>query len=328
MRLLSLLSLLCLLLVACNGSGSDDDDDSGVADDDDDDITGDDDDDDTVQLTEPRGACELAVKVGSFEVQHETDYSMVYGVVADGVVPTTILENVGESGSCRLLRRNNPFCDPPCDPGFTCDHNGECIPYPNNMGVGTVDVFGLAKDVSMEPSGTNEYYDTVMPHPAFEPGSAVRLEASGGDYAGFTLYGQGVSPVDTLDKVWVVRDGQALDITWTPADQEYAEIHLRLNIDQHGNSPVELVCDVPDSGSASIPGELTDALMGFGITGFPAGQIYRRTVDKVEVESGCVEFEVYSHLQGNLQVEGHIPCAGPDDCPEGMECDIPTGTCI
>jgi len=48
----------------------------------------------------------------------------------------------------------------------------------------------------------------------------------------------------------------------------------------------------------------------------------------VETEVGCVEFEISSHLAGDLQVEGHIPCDSPDDCPLGMECDYQTGTCV
>ena len=316
-------------LVACRwlGCPATDDDDSAVEDDD----TGDDDagDDDTVAFSAPRGACpDLAEKVGTFEVQHESDYSTVYGQVADGVVPTTILENVGEVGDCRLMRRNNPFCDPPCEPGFTCDFDGECITYPANHSAGTVTISGLTKQVEMEPSGTNNYFDTEMTHPPFEIGSEVVLQAAGDEIAAFTLFGQGVTPIDILDDAWIVREGEPLQVAWTPADGEYATIHLRMNIDQHGNTPVELVCDLPDQGTAILDSELTDQLIAFGVTGFASGNIYRRTVDHIDVEYGCVEFAVYSHLLGNLQVEGHIPCWGPDDCPDGMECDIPTNTCI
>ncbi len=315
--------LLVLMLAACDGNVNlDDDDDTTTAPDDDDD-------DDTVDLPDaPRGECALADKVGWFEVQHEVDYSAVYGLVADGVVPTTILQNVGEQGGCRLMQRINPFCDPPCQPGETCDHSGECIPYPANHSVGTVTIEGLSSDVAMDPTMTNDYFDTTIEHPPFAPGADIVLTASGDDYAAFAMVGQGVAPIETSDETWIVRSGQDLTMTWTPADQEHAEIYIRLNIDQHGNSPVEIVCSVPDTGSADIPSSVIDQLLGFGVTGFPSGNLARRTVDKVDIEPGCVQFTVFSHLLGSLQVEGHIPCAGPDDCPPGMECDIPTGTCI
>ena len=316
--------LPCLLLLACP---ADDDDDSATPSDDDaaDDDAGD---DDTVPFDPPAGECAMADKVGSFEVQHEVDYSLVYGQVADGVVPTTILENMGEMGGCKLLRRNNPFCDPPCEADFTCDHDGECIPYPVNQDVGTVTLHGLVQDVAMEPSSFNDYYDTTLTHPAFEPGAEITVVASGADHAGFTMHGEGVTPMETGDEVWVLREGEPLDISWVTAEQLYASIHMRFNVDQHGNSPVELVCDMEDTGSAQIPPELTGSLIQYGVTGFPSGNLYRRTVDRVQGEYGCVEFEVFSHVQGNLQVEGYIPCDDPTDCPDGMECNYATGTCV
>ena len=63
------------------------------------------------------GSCALADHVGGFVAGFEPSYSAFSGSVADGVVPLNVLEQVGEAGSCTLLRRNNPFCDPGCDAG-------------------------------------------------------------------------------------------------------------------------------------------------------------------------------------------------------------------
>ena len=329
------------LAVSCNGAGDDDDtssdDDTGDDDSTADDDTGDDDtgDDDTGDDdTEPpvlRGACELAEKVGAFVVQHEPEYTAVSGEVRDGVVPIAVLENVMEQGGCRLLRRNNPFCDPPCDPGETCDLHGQCIPYPASVDVGTVTITGLNKEVVMEPPGDGlpaSYYDTQMPHPGFDPGAAVRLDASGNEIAGFTMYGEGFAPLESADETWIVRPDEPLVVNWTVEAGDQVTILLRFNIDQHGTTPVEIWCDVEDSGTASIPSEVMNGLIAYGVSGFPSGDAYRRSLDSVDTEAGCVEFEISSHVHGDLAVEGHIPCDSPDDCPEGMECDIPTGTCI
>jgi hypothetical protein len=320
-----------LALALIFGGGCPADDDDSADDDAGDDDTGDDDggdddggDDDTVQ-PEYRGACDLAEKIGFFMVQHEPDYSVVSGEVSNGVVPVTILENVGEEAGCTLMRRNNPFCDPPCDPGQTCDFDGSCIPYPEPRSVGNVGIDGLAKEVSMDyPT----YYDTQMPHPGFDPGALVTLHASGEDYDGFTMFGMGVTPIESEQSTWTIHSGQPMDVSWTAADSDPVTINLRFNIDQHGNSPVTLMCDLPDTGSATIPAPLTDALIAFGVTGYPSGNIYRRTVDHIDVTDGCIQFEVYSHLQGNLEVEGHYPCDEPDDCPKGMECDFKINTCV
>ena len=311
-----------LLLAGCPG---DDDDDASSGDDD---VTADDDDttgDDDIDVPELRGPCELAGKVGYFHVAHELDYSSVSGEVSDGTVPVTVLEQVASEGPCRLMRRNNPFCDPPCEPGTTCDFDGSCIPYPMPYSVGTVTVEGLAAAVSMDYPA---YFDTSLPHPPFADGAGVRLTAAGDEYAGFTLYGVGVAPIATDDEVWIVREGEALDVSWVPADTAKVQVQLRFNIDQHGNSPVELLCDLDDTGSHAVPSVLVEQLLVYGVSGFASGNLTRRSVDSVDAEFGCVEFVVFSHLQGNLQVEGHIPCDDPDDCPEGMECDFATNTCV
>ncbi len=324
-----------VLALACDPGADDDDatgDDDAGDDDTGDDDTGDDDsgDDDT---TPPalRGACDLADKVGAFVVRHEPEYTAVSGEVQDGVVPIAVLENVLEIDDCRLMRRNVPFCEPACDPGETCDFDGQCIPYPSNLDVGTVTITGLNKEVVMEPPGEGypaSYFDTQMPHPGFDPGAAVQLDASGNEIPGFTLYGEGSAPISIPDDPWIVREDEPLEVTWTAESGDQVRILLRFNIDQHGATPVEVWCDVEDSGSASIPAEVMNGLIAYGVSGYPSGDAYRRSLDSVDTEVGCVEFEVSSHVHGDLQVEGHIPCDSPDDCPEGMECDIPTGTCI
>jgi hypothetical protein len=335
---LLLLGALLTFGMACDGDDDDDSatsdddatDDDDVTDDDDDDVTDDDDDDDTTPV-ELRGGCTFEDKVGWFVVQHEADYSYVSGEVRDGVVPITVRENVLQQGDCTLWRSNNPFCDPSCSPDETCDFDGECIPYPSNLDLGTVTIDGLNKEVSMDPPGGTmpaTYYDTQMPQPAFDPGAEVRLEAEGNEIAGFTLFGEGFEPIVIPDEPWVVVDGEPLDVTWTPDGAGQATVWVRLNIDQHGTTPVEIWCDVADTGSLSVPADVMDALIGYGVSGFATGTIYRHTLDSVTVETGCVQFEVVSRVPALLEVEGHIPCDSPDDCPDGMECDYATGTCV
>jgi hypothetical protein len=273
-----------------------------------------------------RGECASAEEIGYFIVQHEPDYSVVSGEVLDGVVPSKILQEVGKEGDCVLLQRKNPFCDPPCKPGDTCNQSGTCEPYPLTKDVGTVTVAGLQKGVEMQPPS---YFDTNMPHPAFSPGAAITLNASGADYPSFTLYGQGFAPIVIPDATWVINMGAPLNITWTPdTSAENATVRLRVNIDQHGNSPVELVCELKDTGSATIPALLIDKLLSFGVTGFPSGHVVRHTLDSTMVGPGCVRFEVFSHVLGDLQVANHIPCDAATPCPMGKTCDIKTGTCL
>ena len=322
-----LLSFLVVLFPAACVDGDDTDD---TKPDDTDDTDTDDTDDDWVVPT-LNGACALEDKVGGFWVQHELTYSVVSGEVRDGTVPSTILEQVSAEGDCRLMRTNNPFCDPACQPDQTCDFDGECIPYPMTIDVGTVKVDGLKKEVQMDPPGSGlpaVYYDTQMPHPGFDEGADIRLVVAGNEIDGFTMYGEGVAPIVIPDEPWLVSEGKPMDVTWTAGSGEQARIFLRFNIDQHGTTPVSVWCELEDSGSYAVPSSVMDALIAYGVTGFPSGNIYRRSLDSIETSAGCVEFEVSSRVTGVLNVEGHIPCDGPEDCPKGMECDLEIGTCV
>jgi len=271
------------------------------------------------------GECASTEQIGYFYVENEIDYSVVSGEVLDGVVPSKILFEVGKEGTCTLWQRKNPFCSPSCAPNEACTQEGTCVPYPLPQDVGQVSITGLTKPVLMTyPS----YYDTTVDHPPFTPGAAITLVAHGAAYPGFTLLGQGFAPMVIPAETLVLKKGQALDVTWTPDDSaENADVRIRINVDQHGNSPVELVCDVADTGATVVPVSLIDQLIGFGVTGFPSIHVIRHTLDSVDAGKGCVELEVFSHRLGDLQVADHIPCDGTHPCPGGTTCDIPTGTC-
>jgi hypothetical protein len=242
------------------------------------------------------GPCPLASRLGGFEVTHEAAYSSVSGSVADGVVPDTILDLVGESGPCQLLRRNNPYCDPPCGAGQACDHDGTCIPYPSNVGVGTVTISGLLAPVEMEPSAAGKvYFETGLPHPAFDPGEPILLTAAGGELPHFVLDGVGVEPLEGADSTWSLATGTALTVTWTAAADTRTTILAALNVDQHGTAPVTMVCETADTGSLEIAASLVDDLLAAGISGLPHGSLHRRTTDSTEVSNGCVELLVSSH---------------------------------
>ena len=115
--------------------------------------------------------------------------------------------------------------------------------------------------------------------------------------------------------MWTIVTSQDLPITWNDkGDSVQSTIQVRLNIDQHGNTPVTLYCDFPDTGSAALSGVLLDQLIGFGVTGFPNATIVRRTVDSTTIEQGCVQFSVTSPINPSVRVDGFIPCLSDFDC--------------
>jgi hypothetical protein len=276
------------------------------------------------------GACEMAEDFGGFVVLDEIDSASVDGRVADGVVPISVLEETASEGDCRLLRRNNPFCDPACDPGETCDFDGTCLPYPANQDLGVVTITGLVQEVTMEPVFPgNTYFDTSLPYPGWEPGGLIVLDMPGGVYGPVQLTGVGVESLTGVNEPWQVEAGVDLAILWDAPTVEpvHSQIDFFLNIDLHGTSPSVMRCTFADTGSATVSGEVIQALIDTGVTGFPSAGLERRTVDRADVGEGCMDLEVSSSRDIEVDVAGFTPCVGDQDCPDGQECILELQIC-
>ena len=287
--------------------------------------------DDTTPVVLPvelDGACPLNERVGLFRVAHEPDYSSVDGEILDAVLPASIQELIVAEAGCRLLTRINPICEPACMSGQTCAEDGTCVPYPARIETGTVTVAGLEVAVAMEPRADLRYFETTLPHPVFRPGAPLSLTSAGGEVEALALSGVGVEPLELDASPWILAAGQATTLTWASAGEDGdATIYASINVDQHGLSPATLECEGPDTGSLEIPAAVVDALLAAGVSGFPTGQAYRRTVDSMAVEVGCVELQVVSHQTAAVEVAGHTPCTDDADCPAPQTCDLMLQSC-
>ena len=275
------------------------------------------------------GTCDLERRWGTFEVEANEKYSVAFGAIANGVVPVTVLTEVAAEGDCRLLKRENPYCNPTCEPGDTCDLDGVCIPYPENQNVGTVTIAGLTSAVSMDPLVPgNKYSFVAFDGIAFEPGKLIELVTGGGAYAPQTLHGVGVTPLVPASLEWVIAKGASLDLSWdAPAETVRSSVFVSVNVDQHGITPVTLECAFADNGTNAIASSVIDALLNFGISGFPSARIQRRTVDKVMLGEGCADFIVDYEAVAGVTVSGHTPCSSTEDCPADQECNLALQTC-
>lgn len=277
-----------------------------------------------------RGTCPLPNRWGGFTVDRNDDYAAVSGQVADGVVPIAVLTELLTEGECTIWRRENPFCDGGCDPGTTCGLDGSCVPYPSNQQLGTVRVAGLLTPVEMEPVMPGAtYFDTSLSNPPWEPGALVALETGGGAWDAMTLFGVAPPPLvpETLD--WQLTPGEPFTVRWTPPPSgSRGEVLLRLRVDQHGLTPSALECHFTDDGEGEVPASVFNALVEFGLTGFPAGDLSRQTVDNHAIEDdGCMDFTLSDSHLAAVSVEGYTPCNRDEECPEGQSCNVPLQRC-
>jgi hypothetical protein len=242
------------------------------------------------------GPCASASRLGGFRIEEQTLFSIMAGEVADGVPPLSILQDVATYGACKILRRPNLVCDPPCNADETCNLEEMCVPYPRNQDLGVVEVDGLNKCLNLSAAAVGKKYtDNDLPHPVFEPGALVELRTPPGAFGPLLLHGQGVEALELAAGDWRVLAGQATLVRWTaPTMKTRAWIDLRINVDQHGLSPASLYCTVEDTGWFEIPAEAIDALYDLGVSGAPSGSLTRRSVDSQQVNGGCVDLSVGS----------------------------------
>ena len=276
------------------------------------------------------GACATEDDYGGIAVTADPSDPSVYGSVADGVVPGLVLEEIAQEGDCALWGRNYPYCEPSCAPGTWSDFDGNCVPYPANQDLGTIDIWGLATTVQMEPVFPgNTYYDTELAVPPYVAGGLLTLDMPGGVYGPITLYGVGVEALVTPGTTWVLDAGAPLTLSWTaPAGPVIrSEIAVQISIDQHGVSPSSLRCVFVDDGEGTVPGSITAALVEVGVTGFPTASIERRTADLAAAGAGCLDFTVSAPGTAAIDVVGHTPCVSDKECPEGQDCNEELQTC-
>jgi hypothetical protein len=272
-----------------------------------------------------KGPCPLERYIGGFKVEMnaEAGYTAIDGSVQNSVDPGLVPEVALSDGDCRLLKRRTFFCDPSCQSGETCTPEETCIDMPLGQDVGIAVFQGLVKTVVVEPiQPGNTYFYTKLNHPGFVSGNVINLTTTGGYIDALELFGVGVEPLSPPENLWVLEEGTPLTIEWAaPPEGVRSTMRVSINIDQHGATPETLVCDLPDTGSATIPSSVIDEFIQNGVTGFPSATAVRRTVDSFDGDLGCVEFQVTSVSTADVEVTGYIPCTSDDNCPSPLHCN-------
>jgi hypothetical protein len=242
----------------------------------------------------------------------------------DSVNPEGVFDVVASEDECDLLAPRDLFCSE-CPSGETCAGQETCIPKPTKQSAGTLTVTGLLLGLEATPNGiTGEYASTLSdPYPAFDPGAALALSASGDFFEAFELAAWGIAPMVTSQTTISVARDSPVELTWDTADvdPEKSEVFVDFSVNVHGATTGWIECSVPDAGSFAIPAGLVTQLIDMGLSGFPRMDLVRRSVDSTTLSTGdCVEFEVSSAARIELAVEGVTSCNEATPCPSGQTC--------
>jgi hypothetical protein len=278
----------------------------------------------SVELT--YNPCTVEDHVGGFQITLDEAYTGINGQVLDGIVPANIPDEVQVEGTCRLMKARILFCDPGCVPGETCGADGTCITYPASHPVGTVTVSGLKENVTMDAKWGNHYTNPgTLPHPGFDAGAKITLEAAGGDYEPFTLLGQGVTALEipASNQNLVIVDNKDIELKWTPSSTDGPiKMRVEVNINNHGSTSAWIECEADDTGAFAVPGNLVTELKAVGVSGFPSIRLSRRSADSTSITPGCVQLLVASEHEYTVELEGLTSCTKDSQCPKGQSCGV------
>ena len=249
-------------------------------------------------------ACPLSSRIGDFVIGHQEYGDWVTGKIKDRVSAQAVLQAKDKEGPCQLWQKVKANCQPKCDQtAQECTHDNGCQLYPVALDVGEVVVSGLIKPVKIFAKGATKKYDyTDFDDRAWKDGAKISLRAPGGGIGAIELHGVGVPPLVVPKGDWQMSAGKPLTLSWTGAPGDH-RIHVTMNVDQHGTSPAEIVCDLEDTGSFDVPAKLVDALLAYRVSGAPSATLERRTVDSVSVKGGCVELVVAAQSDASLVLQ-------------------------
>jgi hypothetical protein len=272
-------------------------------------------------------ACADDQRVGGFSLQlnppkgDTVGTSSLTGGVFDKVNPRDVWVVSATEGDCKLLLGPTLLCAPSCTQGQICAGSNNCIANPAVQSVGKVTITGLDQPLEVAPGNDKTYYGPISG--TYQPvaaGTSVVLTAAGdGAYKSFTLSGAGITSLEVPTEKFALESGKPVNLSWPAGGGTQSRMLLTLDIAHHGGIFAKIKCDVPDTGSASVPAGLVTKLVETGTAGFPVVGFTRRTISSTNVESGCVDFAVSSYVERSLEVAGVTSC----NCSNGEDCDAP-----
>ncbi len=250
------------------------------------------------------GECKLAERVGLVEVFRADWGQMVQARFKDKVAATEVFEEVAVEGGCRLLNRAAPECTPSCNQQTEqCSLAESCEPLPALLDVGTVTVSGLSFAAALSPNANNDYGKFDFPQePLFVDGALIEVSIPEGPLGPFQMQGRGVAGIVMVEPPVTISKGAGFDLAWEESGGS-GEVFIQVSLENHATTPLTIQCTVPDTGGITISQDFIDQLLAAWVAGTVVATVQRRTVDAESFKSGCIEFQVYSDWDKDLEVK-------------------------
>lgn len=270
------------------------------------------------------GSFLISVTPGSGEVANKVS---VIGKVYDAPIPASVTWVDGASAAgCVLRTPKIPFCDPECTGDDICAGDGVCQPRANAVNVGEVRVKNVSTaDGSLDFALTQVALTYQVPgsvkiaYPPFSELETVRLEAAGGAGAAFSLEAPALAPMTLTGDTPKLDRGQPFTVSWVPpSDPSRSVVQVLLNISHHGGTSGKIDCEVPDTGSLTIPADLITGLVDVGVSGWPTVKLTRHASGTTETQWGVVSLAVESPYERQIEINGIESCNLPGDCDSGV----------
>ncbi len=273
----------------------------------------------------PYAPCASEQLVGEFTIESAEDYTSVEGKIYDAPSPGRVAQVQLSEGECQLLSLPLYVCNPACPVSTeTCSAEGQCVALPRPRVVGDVQVSGMVLPVELTANAVTGGYrprGAQLPHPGFQPGATLLLQASGGQFSPFELWGWGIFPLTSVHSPVRVTPGEPSVLGWpAPEAAGPGRMHVSLNVNNHGRNNAWIECSFADDGAAEIPAALIGALLAEGQSGFPTITFSRRTVTSTELDWGCVQLAVSSSVSLGVTLAGLISCNDNSMCPSPQTC--------
>lgn len=251
----------------------------------------------------------------------------VLGKVYDAPNPSTVtwVDGISAAG-CVLRTPKIPFCDPECEGDDVCTGDGVCQPRANGVNVGVVRMKNVStSDGALEFELTQVALTYQVPgtvklaYPPFAELDTVRLEAAGGSGSAFAIEAPALAPIVLTGDTPKLDSGQPFTVTWAPpADASRSVIQVLLNISHHGGTSGKIDCEVPDTGSLTIPADLITGLVDVGVSGWPTVKLTRHAFGTTQTDWGVVSLSVDSDYERPIEIMGIESCDLPEDCASGL----------